>query len=241
MRLDKFIANNSAYTRTDVKRLIKNKAISINENLAKTFNQKIDIFNDIIKVNENTIEQFSAQYYMFHKPINVVCANIHSDYPTVLDLLTDLPPELKKKLQIAGRLDVDTTGLVLLTDDGQWNHRVTSPRSDCIKMYQVELAQPFDEYFRQAFATGMLLEGEDKPTLPAQLTIIDERNVELGISEGRYHQVKRMFLYANNKVTKLHRVSIGALTLDPTLEPGAYRALSTDEINALAATEAYGH
>lgn len=237
MRLDKYIANNSAYSRSDVRKLVKNSAITINGELANSADQKIAPFNDEILVNNQTISVQSAQYYMLHKPINVVCANTHPDYPTVIDLLYTLPPELRSKLQIAGRLDVDTTGLVLLTDDGQWNHKVTSPRSDCVKIYEVELEQPFNPAFLADFERGMLLEGEDKPTLPAQITVVDDLHVRLGICEGRYHQVKRMFLFASNKVLKLHRASIGPLALDPDLKPGEYRALTQTEINNLVQGE----
>lgn len=234
MRLDKFIANNSGYSRSDVKKLLKNNAITINGELASAVDQKVSVFADDVLVNGQPVCLQSAQYYMLHKPVNVVCANSHPDYPTVIDLLGEIKPEQRHKLQIAGRLDVDTTGLVLLTDDGQWNHKVTTPRSDCVKVYEVELEQPFDEKFIGDFEQGMLLEGENKLTLPAQITVIDNYNVRLGICEGRYHQVKRMFLFANNRVRKLHRASIGSLALDPALEPGAYRALTAEEVAQLA-------
>ena len=234
MRLDKFIANNSGYSRSDVKRLIKNKAIAINQILASSSDQQISIFVDNVTINDERICPQAAQYYMVHKPVNVVCANIHSGYPTVLDLLVDIPFESRSKLQIAGRLDVDTTGLVLITDDGQWNHKVTSPRSDCFKIYEVELAEPFDQTYISAFESGMLLTGEDKPTLAAKIEIIDDFHLRLGICEGRYHQVKRMCQYANNQVVKLHRSSIGPLQLDTNLQPGEYRPLTSQEINALA-------
>lgn len=241
MRLDKYIANNSAWSRSDVKRLIKQQAIYINEALATSSDQKINPFSDFVVVDKEHIQSQGSHYYMLHKPLNVVCANTHADYPTVLDLLLDIPAHIKSKLQIAGRLDVDTTGLVLITDDGQWNHSVTSPRSDCVKIYEVELEQAFDENTRSHFEKGMILSGEDKATLPASVEVIDARTVRLGICEGRYHQVKRMFLHTHNKVLKLHRASVGKLKLDSTLKPGEYRALTQDEVLAMGRAELKAH
>lgn len=234
MRLDKFIANNSLWSRSDVKRLVRNQAVSINGALATGADQKISVFSDHIAVNDQTVQAIGKQYFMLHKPANVVCAAEHTNYPTVLELLDELAPELILELQIVGRLDVDTTGLVLLTNDGQWNHQVSSPRSACMKIYEIELAENFDRKFQKDLEQGVMLEGENKATLPAELEIIDDRHLRLGIREGRYHQVKRMLAFANNKVIRLHRSRIGPLALDPALAPGEYRALSPVEVQELA-------
>ncbi|RKW37748.1 MAG: pseudouridine synthase, partial [Moraxella sp.] len=137
---------------------------------------------------------------------------------------------LSARLHSAGRLDVDTTGLVLLTDDGQWSHRITSPKHHYPKTYLVTLADPVEANYSQACAEGILLRGEKEPTKPAELEILDDYNVNLTISEGRYHQVKRMFAALGNKVVGLHRWKIGNLTLDDDLGEGEFRPLTEKEI-----------
>ncbi|QEH17467.1 pseudouridine synthase [Histophilus somni] len=128
------------------------------------------------------------------------------------------------------RLDVDTTGLVLLTDDGQWSHRVTSPKHRCDKTYLVTLADPVEDFYQAEIEKGILLRSEKTPTKPATLEILDDYNVNLTISEGRYHQVKRMLAALGNKVVDLHRWKIGAIMLDDNLSDGEFRPLSEAEI-----------
>ena len=135
-----------------------------------------------------------------------------------------------EKLHIAGRLDCDTTGLLLLTDDGQWSHRVTSPKHKCEKTYRVWLDDPIADDVAEQFAEGVMLRGEKAETLPAQMDVVDEKEVLLTIHEGKYHQVKRMFAAVGNKVVGLHRETVGELVLDETLEPGEYRELTAEEI-----------
>ena len=130
-------------------------------------------------------------------------------------------------------LDVDTTGLLLITDDGQWNHRLTAPRSDCQKIYRVELATPISPDYQERLANGVWLEGEKHPCLPATLEVLDDQTVLLSIAEGKYHQVKRMFAALGNHVKALHRTQVGGITLDETLEPGEYRALTPDEVASI--------
>ena len=134
------------------------------------------------------------------------------------------------KLQVVGRLDLDTTGLVLITDDGQWSHRITSPRHECAKTYRVWLADPIAPGTAELFAEVVLLRSEKEKTRPAQLEILGECEARLTIHEGKYHQVKRMFAAVGNKVIGLHREQIGALALDEALEPGEYRELSAAEV-----------
>src|SRR5690606_11265792 len=140
-----------------------------------------------------------------------VCANSDSEHATVLDLL-ELPN--KSTLQIDGRLDLDTTGLVLLTDDGQWNHRITSPKSKCTKTYLCHTAEPIPAATIAAFAAGVQLHGESKPTRPAQLELLGDSVARLKVCEGKYHQVKRMFAAVGNRIVRLHRESIGNIVLD---------------------------
>jgi 16S rRNA pseudouridine516 synthase len=135
---------------------------------------------------------------------------------------------------VAGRLDIDTTGLVLLTDDGDWSHRITSPRHRCSKTYRAVLAEPLDESAVTRFAEGLLLRNEGKKTLPAELELLSPTEARLTLSEGRYHQVKRMFAALGNRVVALHRERIGAVALDAGLQPGQWRELTAQEIAALA-------
>ena len=167
---------------------------------------------------------------MLHKPQGVVCATIDEQHKTVLELLN---PDEHAGLHVAGRLDIDATGLVLLTDDGEWSHRITSPRHDCGKTYRVTLAEPLDASLVARFAEGIQLRNEKKFTRPAILEIIAPREARLTISEGKYHQVKRMFAALENRVTTLHRERIGVLDLDPALQPGEWRPLTREEIEAM--------
>ena len=140
------------------------------------------------------------------------------------------------KLHAAGRLDIDTTGLVLMTDDGQWSHRITSPRHHCEKTYLVTLESPVADDTAEQFARGVQLHNEKDLTKPAVLEVITPTQVRLTISEGRYHQVKRMFAAVGNHVVELHRERIGAIKLDDDLEPGEYRPLTEDEIASVNST-----
>lgn len=234
MRLDKFIGSNTPYSRSDIKRLVKAKRVTIDARVVSDSGMKIDVFQQRVEVDGETVVNSGHQYMMLHKPVGYVCANTHSHHPTVLDLLKEQPSAPLTDLQIVGRLDIDTTGLVLLTTDGQWNHRVTSPVSGCKKCYRVTLEKPVDPAVAHRFSQGLMLDGEARPTLPAALEIITPTTVTLTISEGKYHQVKRMFTAVENKVVALHRQSVGAIQLDPLLAPGEFRPLTEYEVSSVA-------
>jgi 16S rRNA pseudouridine516 synthase len=144
-------------------------------------------------------------------------------------VLSLLPEPLSQRLHLVGRLDKDTTGLLLLTDDGAWSHRVASPNRRCSKTYLVALARPLAEDAESRLLQGLLLHNEKTPTRPAVLQRLDERRVRITITEGRYHQVRRMFAALGNHVVGLHRESIGGLSLDAALGPGEWRDLSVNE------------
>ena len=226
MRLDKFIGNNTELSRTQIHIAIKQGLILINDVAVSKTNARINDGDKII-CNGQLIEARSALYLMLHKPAGYVSANTDSEHPTVLDLI-DLP--FKNELQIVGRLDVDTTGLLLLTDDGQWNHKVTSPKHMHSKSYLVITADAIEDSAKTIFAEGILLKGETKKTLPAELTLIEPYKARLSICEGKYHQVKRMFAAIGNHVVALHRERIGEIYLDNNLPPGKFRALTANEI-----------
>lgn len=232
MRLDKFIGSNTPYSRSDIKRLVKAKRVTIDARVVNDSGMKINVFQQRVEIDGETVVNSGHQYFMLHKPEGYVCANTHSHHPTVLDLLKE-PVASFTDLQIVGRLDIDTTGLVLLTTDGQWNHRVTAPISGCKKCYRVTLENPVGPAVGHQFAEGLLLEGEARPTLPASLEINTPTTVTLTISEGKYHQVKRMFTAVGNKVIALHRQSVGAIQLDPMLAPGEFRPLTEHEVSSV--------
>jgi len=229
MRLDKFISQYSDYSRSQIHAAIKQGRVYINGETAQKGEQKIQ-GDETIVLDDKRIEAFTTRYLMLHKPTGYVCANTDGQHPTVIDLI-DLPH--KHNLQIVGRLDVDTTGLVLLTDDGQWNHRITSPRHDCVKTYHVTTADPITESTHEQFLTGVQLHGEKELTRPATLTLITPYSAHLRIQEGKYHQVKRMFAAVGNRVVALHRHAIGNIILDEKLALGQYRPLTQSEINAV--------
>lgn len=230
MRLDKFIASVTDYSRTDVKRSIKQHQVLVNHQVASNAAAHIDPNIDTVHFHGQALGTLAPRYFMLHKPQGTICATEDSEHPTVLDLIDE--PNAHQ-LQIAGRLDKDTTGLVLLTDDGQWNHRITTPKKKCYKSYHVSLAEPLSAEAIQQLEHGIQLHHEKHPTLPAKVTLIKEKQIQLSIQEGKYHQVKRMLAAVNNHVIALHRLQIGDIVLDPTLDAGDYRALSATEINSI--------
>ncbi len=228
MRIDKFIGNNSSLSRTLIHVAIKRGLVTRNGEVINKTNASMEA-NDVITLREEIITAIQTRYIMLHKPTGYVCANTDSEHPTVLDLI-DMPR--KESLQIAGRLDLDTTGLVLLTDDGQWNHLLTSPKKACYKSYLVTTADPINNTIAATFVEGIILHGETKLTLPATLTLINSHQARLEIQEGKYHQVKRMFAAVGNNVVALHRERIGNILLDTQLAPGEYRHLTDIEISS---------
>lgn len=170
------------------------------------------------------------RYLMLNKPVDTICSTIDEAYPSVLSLLDLAKPET---LHIAGRLDADTTGLVLITSDGQWSHRITSPKKECGKSYLVQLAEPVDASLIEVFAMGVELHNEEGLTKPALLEIIKPQLVRLTITEGKYHQVKRMFAAVGNHVVGLHRERIGDIALDANLALGEWRYLTCEEIASI--------
>lgn len=227
MRLDKFLAENTGLTRSQAAKELKAGAVTVNGEVVKSGAIKISEQDEICYDGELLEWIVAGQYFMLNKPQGCVCSHDETDYPSVYQFF-DYP--LSTRLHIAGRLDADTTGLVLLTDDGKWSHRITSPKHHCEKTYLVTLADPVEDFYAEKLQEGILLRGEKTPTLPAELEILDDYNVNLTISEGRYHQVKRMFAALGNKVVALHRWRVGNIVLDENLEEGEFRLLTAEEI-----------
>lgn len=230
MRLDKFLAYALTISRNEVNRLIRAKRVTVNDEFVKSGAIKL-LDTDIIKFDDVALSNNIAspnRYFILHKPLGYVCANDDANYPSVTVLLNEPSAHL---LHSAGRLDVDTTGLVLLTDDGNWSHRITSPKNLCQKVYIAELKVPLKESDIEAFAAGLQLHKEKTLTAPAKLEILSEKTAKVTISEGRYHQVKRMFAAVGNRVLSLHRLQIGSIALDDSLPEGEYRELTQAEID----------
>ncbi|MES3008509.1 MAG: 16S rRNA pseudouridine(516) synthase RsuA [Pseudomonadota bacterium] len=227
MRLDKFVSHATGLPREISKRLIRKRQVQVNGTMVSNAAYQV-AETDVVTMEGETLQIAGPRYLMLHKPVGYVCATEDGDHPTVLDLL-DMDTE---GLSIGGRLDIDTTGLVLLSDDGQWLHRVTSPRHLYSKVYRATLQEPVDQQTIDSFAAGMLLRGEDKPTAPARCEALPENGARVTLNEGRYHQVKRMFAACGNHVLSLHREQIGAVTLDDTLDAGQCRVLTETEIKS---------
>jgi 16S rRNA pseudouridine516 synthase len=229
LRLDKYISNATDLSRTEVKKLIRAEQVTIDDQVASTSAQKITT-EQIVAIDGSPISGLSKRYFMMNKPRGVVSANKDRSNPTALELIFEHRSE---QLQIAGRLDIDTTGLLLITDDGHWNHRLTAPRSECKKTYAVALKNPVGANYAKRLSAGIALEGEKRRCRPATMEVIDDYHIHLTISEGKYHQVKRMMEALGNEVQSLHRFQVGEILLDPTLAPGDYRPLSDVEVASI--------
>lgn len=231
MRLDKFLAETTELTRSLAKKAMHREEVTVDGVLVKNPATQVDERNDVSWRGQR-LHLVGLRYVMLNKPQGVECSARRGLYPLVNELI-DLPHI--ERLHAVGRLDVDTTGLVLLSDDGQWSHRVTSPRRRCGKVYRVALGEPLEgealaEVTRR-FAEGVLLDGEDRLTRPAELAMREPCVAELTLYEGKYHQVKRMFAAVGNHVEALHREAVGELSLGD-LAAGEWRELRQDEIDA---------
>lgn len=232
MRLDRLLSAVTDLSRSEAKRAIRNGEIRVDGDIAGDGGAEVAA-GALVTWQGRALRAPGPRHFMLHKPDGYVCAAKDRQHLTVLDLLDE---DNVDSLHVAGRLDIDTTGLVLLTDDGQWSHRITSPKTDCAKTYWLQTAEPIPAQAVEQFARGLFLHSEKQRLKPAQLEILDERSARLTISEGKYHQVKRMFGAIGNAVTRLHRERIGNIALDTALAPGEYRPLSAAEIAGVWAT-----
>ncbi|MGR5094615.1 16S rRNA pseudouridine(516) synthase RsuA [Vibrio maritimus] len=229
MRLDKFLCDALGATRKEATKIIKSGDVTVDGVIQKSGAFKVTEESSV-EWQDREVRMQGPRYIMLFKPDGFVCSHEDGFNHTAFMLLDEVKME---NLHFAGRLDVDTTGLVLITDDGQWSHRITSPKHKCAKTYRVWLADPVQPNYQQAFEEGIELRNEKALTLPAQLEVIDNKEVLLTIHEGKYHQVKRMFAALGNKVEGLHRESVGDIVLDDLLEPGEYRYLTQEEIDSV--------
>jgi 16S rRNA pseudouridine516 synthase len=201
--------------------------VIVDDSIASEIEQRVNKFSKI-EVDGKVVQNNPTYYVMLHKPVGVVCATKDDKHQTVIDIL-DLP--FKHELHIVGRLDLNTSGLVLLTNDSRWSEAITQPREKIEKTYQVTLKYPINESYVSAFKKGMYFKYEDITTQPSILKKLSDNKAEVVLTEGKYHQIKRMFGRFRNQVLSLHRSQIGFITLDQSLLPGESRLLLDREID----------
>lgn len=225
-RLDKLIAVSGAATRSQAKSLVRQGRVSVNGVPAASCDVRLDPDTDVICLDGERLNCSKYRYFMLHKPCGVLSATEDREQETVLDLL----PEGLRRLRLfpVGRLDKDTSGLLILTNDGQYAHNIISPARHVPKRYLAGLDERPGEDAVSAFARGIVL-ADGLECLPARLELLEGKNALVTVYEGKYHQVRRMFAAAGFHVLTLKRLSTGALELDPSLEPGQLRELSAEE------------
>lgn len=222
-RLDRFISQNSVFSLSDTRLLIAQKRIVLDGDVAHSIQQKVNEFTHVV-LDGRCLQDKNPVYIMLNKPKGVVSATKDLKHPTVLDLIQH--PQ-KNELHIVGRLDFNTTGLVLLTNDGAWSRKISLPETKLAKTYEALLSKPLTDEYIAVFREGIYFAYEDITTQPACLEILSEYTAKLSLIEGKYHQVKRMFGFFQNEVLALHRVSVGQFSLEG-LEEGCSRLLEID-------------
>lgn len=225
VRLDFYVSHTLGLSRKEAKILIGKGHVQVNDQQVKKANHSVTR-DDTIVCQDEVLSWPTEKYFIMNKPAGFVCATEDDVHPVVLELIE---PHEQKDLRVVGRLDIDTTGLLLLTSDGQWLHRITSPKSNCAKQYRVWTVDDVTDEAMQALTDGVLLNGEQTPTKADAVERVDCDEILLTISEGKYHQVKRMLAATGNRVERLHRESIASLRLDDLAE-GEYRALCDEEV-----------
>ncbi|MBR2316077.1 MAG: rRNA pseudouridine synthase [Clostridia bacterium] len=232
-RLDKILSFALKISRTDVKKLMKKQSVTVNGAMVKSGDIKINPDMDEIRLNGSMVIYQKYIYIMMNKPEGVISASNDKSQETVVDLV---PEELRRDgLFPAGRLDADTTGFVLITDDGDFAHRILSPKNHVEKTYHARLAQRLAEGDVEKFLTGIELK-DGTLCLEARLSVLEDGDnplVEVVIHEGKYHQVKRMFAALGNRVTELRRIKIGGLSLDERLAEGECREITKEELRLI--------
>ena len=235
MRLDRFLSNQPHLSRKSARQLLREQRVCVNGCIVIDALYPVDIFSHIALLSTageaETLQLGQPRYHvMLHKPAGCVSATTDPEHPTVMDYL-DQP--WKDQLHLPGRLDFNTTGLLLLTNDGHWSRHLSLPDTGLAKTYHVTTRDPISPATKEIFARGIYFAFEDLTTRPAQLELLAPHEARLTIHEGRYHQIRRMFAAVDNKVTALHREQIGTVALDPDLNPGEWRFLTVEEIDAL--------
>ncbi|WP_352283763.1 16S rRNA pseudouridine(516) synthase RsuA [Pseudoalteromonas sp. Q18-MNA-CIBAN-0097] len=225
-RLDKFISHLAELPRSKARASIKRQAALVNGEVVTAFDFQIKQQDEVVFQGEQLVF-LGKRYFMLNKPVGYVSANSDELHKTVFDLIDE--PNMND-FHVAGRLDIDTTGLVILTNDGDWSHKITSPKNNKFKTYLVETQEPITDESLEALREGVQLHNEKTLTRPAKAERLANYGLRLSICEGKYHQVKRMLAAVDNKVVELHREQIGNIKLDENLAAGEYRLLTAEEI-----------
>lgn len=226
IRLDKLLSETTAYTRSQLKQIIKSGRVSVNGTALTAPETKLDPTCALIELDGESVSYAKFHYFMLNKPAGILSATDDRKQKTVIDLF---PEEMRRRLFPVGRLDKDTTGLLLVTDDGDFAHRVISPRSEIVKTYRAVTSEPVNDADVEAFRQGIVLADGTK-CLPAGLEALSDGSCLVRVYEGKYHQVKRMLASRSKPVIELKRLSIGALELDEKLLPGEFRQLTENEL-----------
>lgn len=234
LRLDRLLSNLGYGSRREVQQLIWAGLVTLDGDVVDDSDEKIAVSRDLstrMKVDGEALDPPPGMALMMNKPLGVTCS--HKELgPLVYALLPERWRRREPAISTVGRLDKETSGLLLMTDDGALLHKIIAPRSNVSKRYEVTLDRPLRGDEVKLFASGtMMLEGEDKPLLPALMEIVSDRRALVTISEGRYHQVRRMFAATGNHVTALHRDRVGGLALPDDLNPGEVRLLDEADVN----------
>jgi 16S rRNA pseudouridine516 synthase len=228
MRLDKLVCKSTELDRKEAVRLINAGQVLVNGQVTQYEATQVHENNQIF-LNNELLKARLFRYILIHKPPNTICSNVDEAYPSIFNCLN---LDNVSELHVAGRLDADTTGLVLVTDDGRWSFSIIRPSQQCKKVYRVGLSRVITKDVIGRFARGIELQGESRLTLPAALEIVSAKSVILTINEGKFHQVKRMFSAVGNRVVSLHREQIGDICLD--VEVGEWRYLNDSEVNSFS-------
>lgn len=228
-RIDKVISSQTEYSRKDIKKLVLQKRIRINGELVLKSDIKIDPYKDLISIDGNSLNVTKNVYLILNKPAGYISATEDRSQKTVLDLIDEKYSH--RELFPAGRLDKDTTGMMIITDDGKFAHNILAPKKHISKAYEVEIDIPVTEKMKEGFEKGVKL--NDGVCKTASLEIIGENTAIVILTEGRYHQIKRMFGCFGAKVTKLHRTAMGFLKLPKDLNEGESRELTKEELDLL--------
>ncbi len=225
MKLEKLLYHQLQLGRREARRVLADGLVTVDGYVETDHLRQVDEFTRV-ECDGKVVQAVDRRFLMVHKPAGYVSEVGHHTHPTVLDLL---PPELQDGMHFAGRLDLSTTGLMVVTNDGKWSRRLTEPDKEVPKVYRVEVENPLTPEVIEQFAAGMYFAYEDITTRSAELEILTATTAKLTIHEGKYHQVKRMFHAVGNRVTALHRERIGNITLD--IPEGEWRNLREDEID----------
>jgi 16S rRNA pseudouridine516 synthase len=220
-RVDKFISQELGYKKRQVQLLLARGLVILDDVICYNGEQLIGQFSKVA-VEGKILRHQMPIYLMLHKPAGIVSATVDDKHITVLDIL----PSQYRGLHIAGRLDLESTGLLLLTNDGQWSRKITQPHTKQSKHYTVTVANPITQDQVDGFARGIYFAFEDLTTVPAQLNTTTDTTAQVILQEGRYHQIKRMFGHYRNPVLSIHRTQIGHIKLPADLAPGGYRMVS---------------